>query len=163
MLPRVGRIVCLFLCIVCLTACADKTVSVVCEDLTLTLPESYVNLSNKDYADEFDFLYGVGSEAVLGFRYSRSLLEQKFPDISAKKYAQMFVDQANLSCPVTETDGLVSFVYTATTAEGEITYLSAAFMTENNLWIVQFYCPASDYAQKSADFMQYLRCVQENK
>lgn len=161
MFRRSARFGVIFLCLLLFVGCAAKDNYITCDDIRLLLPESYVNLSDEAYAEDFDFLYGIGSEAVLGFKYDRATLETRFPGISAKEYAQKFVDAAHLSCEVTEQDGLVTFSYAETSDGAEITYLSAIFMTQKNVWVVQFYCPTAEYDQKQATFMNLLHAVQK--
>lgn len=150
------------LAVTVLTGCTglleDKTIT--CNELSVTLPGIYVDLSEQDYAADFDFLYGFNDEAVLGFKQDRASLEASMPGITAKDYAELFVDAAELNSTVTEQEGLITFTYTAIADNVEFTYLCGAFMSDTNFWIVQFYCPTEDYTDKEADFLGYLKTVQ---
>ncbi len=141
----------------CNSSETEKTFT--CGELSITLPADYKDLSDQKYAEEYDFLYGASSKAVLGFTQERAPLEEKVPDITAKTYAQMFMEAVQLPGTVTEQDGLVTFTYTANADGTEVTYLCSAFMSETNFWIVQFYCPSKDYGKNEADFLGYLRTV----
>ena len=144
-----------------LTGCGgpmqDKTVC--CNEFSITLPGTYTDYSDKAFASSFDFVYGVGNEAILGFKQDRASLQENYPDIDAKDYATLFVEAAELSCTVTEQDGLVLFTYNASVGETAFTYLSCCFMSDTNFWIVQFYCPTSDFPENEADFLRYLHTV----
>lgn len=143
------------------TGCAggEKEKAFTCGELSITLPAIYKDLSQQDYAADFDFLFGLPTEAVLGFKQARASLESDRPNLTAKDYAQLFIDAAELSCRITEQDGLITFTYTATADGTEVTYLCSAFMSETNFWILQFYCPSNIYAQHEEDFLRYLRSV----
>ena len=136
---------------------ADQTV--VCGELTLTLPGNYVNLGEEAYATDVDFLYGRGDEAVLGIKQDRLALETYFPEIDAFTFAEMFVEKAELDVTVEQTEDLVFFVYTANAGGTQVTYLSGVFMTEQNFWVLQFYCPSEDFSARNAAFMGYLASV----
>lgn len=147
------------------TGCSggEKEKTFTCGELSITLPAAYEDLSGQEYAADYDFLYGSSSKAVLGFTQSRASLEEKIPGITAKLYAQMFMEAVQLPGTVTEQDGLVTFTYTANASGTEVTYLCSAFMSQTNFWIVQFYCPSIDYGKNEADFLRYLRSVTVQK
>ncbi len=150
----------MLLAVTVLTGCTSrpKDKRVTCNDLSITLPGHYTNLSDQEFAADFDFIYGSRNEAVLGFKQDRSSLAN--PDISAKDYAEMFIDAAELNSTVTEQDGLYVFTYTAIANDVEFTYFCGTFMSDTYFWVIQFYCPSQDYADKQADFLNYLKTVQ---
>ena len=156
-----GLLTVLLLTAALFTGCngTEKETTFTCGELSITLPAEYKDLSQQDYAADFDFLYGLPNEAVLGFKQARASLETSRPNLTAKEYAQLFIDAAELSCAVEELDGLVFFTYSAMAGDTEVTYLCSAFKSEINFWIIQFYCPSNTYSQHEADFIRYLRSV----
>ena len=126
----------------------------------MTLPGLYVNLSDQEYAAEFDFVYGYKDVAVLGFQQDRASLESSFTDLTARKYAELFVEAAELTSTVTEQDGLVLFDYSATANDVDVTYLCSVYMSDTSFWVIQFYCPTADFAENKSDFLSYLKTVQ---
>lgn len=163
-MKRACRVLAAFLVLAALLAGCNKPEvpdqTVTCQDLTLTLPGDYVNLSGEDYAADVEFLYGHGDEAVLGIKQSRSVFMESFPEMSALDFAQLFVDKAGLALEITEQDGFATFLYTANAAGTEVTYLSGVYMTEENFWVVQFYCPSEAFSGRQADFMRFLGSVE---
>ena len=143
------------------TGCAgsEQKKTFTCGELSITLPANYKDLSQQDYATDFDFLFGLPTEAVLGFKQARTPLEANRPNLTAKDYAQLFIDAAELPCTITEADGLITFTYTATVDGMEVTYLCSALMSDVNFWLIQFYCPSTAYALHKEDFLRYLRSV----
>ena len=135
----------------------EQTVS--CGELVLTLPASYVDLSDQDYAAGFSFVYGFENEAVLAISESRAPLEEYYPDINAEKYAMRLVEVNKYDCQVGKLGELVTFTYTATADEAELTYLCGVFMGAENFWCVQFYCPAEAFESNQSKFMSYLQKI----
>ena len=136
----------------------DQTVAR--EELILTLPATYVDLSDQDYAAEFSFVYGFENEAVLAIDQSRASLEPYYPDINAEKYAMLLAEVNDYDCQVGKLGELVTFTYTATTDDVEFTYLCGVYTSAENFWCVQFYCPAEDFADNEEKFMNYLQKIQ---
>lgn len=136
----------------------DQTVS--CQELILTLPPSYVNLSDQDYAAEFDLLYGFEQEAVLAFAQNRAALEPYYPNINAEQYAMRLAEVNNYDCQVGKLGDLVTFTYHATTDDIDFTYLCGIFASTENFWCVQFYCPSEDFADNEGKFMGYLQKIE---
>ena len=134
--------------------------SVTCEELVLTLPASYIDLSDNDYAKGFPLLYGFEDEAVLAIKESRSPLDEYYPDINAEKYAFLFVETNALDSQVGKLGELVTFTYTADADETSLTYLCGVYETEENFWCVQFYCPTADFEEAQPKFMSYLQKIQ---
>ena len=133
-----------------------KDQTVVCQDLTLTLPGNYVNQINEPFAEDLDLLYSHGTEAVLAFKQERAALETVFPELNAESFAEMFIQKAGLEIAVELHDDLVTFTYTAEADGTGVTYLTGVYMTEKNFWVVQFYCPSADFSGRQADFLRYL-------
>ena len=134
--------------------------NVTCGELVLTLPASYVDLSDQDYASGFSFVYGQGDEAVLAISENRAALENYYPEINAEKYAMLFVETNQYDSQVGKLGELVTFTHTQTVENTSLTYLCGVFMSEENFWCVQFYCPTEKFAENQAEFMGYLQKIQ---
>ncbi len=150
-------VVCLLFC-GCSAGKQDQTVT--CGDLTLTLPASYVDLSDQAYAAEFSFVYGFEEEAVLAIDQSRAALDAYYPDLNAEKYAFLLVEVNKYDCQVGKLGDLVTFTYSAETDGVTFTYLCGVFASAENFWCVQFYCPSDVFAEKEDKFMGYLQKIQ---
>ncbi len=148
----------------CLVFCGcnapQKEQTVACGELVLTLPASYIDLSDQDYAKGFPLVYGFENKAVLAISENRAPLEEYYPDINAEKYAMLFVETNGLSSQVGKLGELVTFTYTAAVDGTDLTYLCGVFMSADNFWCVQFYCPTEDFEDSQAEFMGYLQKIQ---
>lgn len=153
-----------FLLALCLILCScnapQMEQTVTCGELVLTLPASYLDLSDQAYAKTFPLVYGFENEAVLALSESRLPLEEYYPDINAEKYAMLFVETNGITSEVGKLGELVTFTYTANAEETELTYLCGVFMSKENFWCVQFYCPTAEFADNQAKFMGYLQKIQ---
>ena len=157
------KVLCAFLAL-CLLFCgcnaSPREQTVTCGELVLTLPASYIDLSDQEYAKGFPLVYGFENEAVLALSESRATLEAYYPDINAEKYAMLFVETNALDSQVGKLGELVTFTYAADAEEAALTYLCGVFMSEENFWCVQFYCPTEDFADNQERFMGYLQKIQ---
>lgn len=159
------RLFCLFAAVLMLSSvlagCKDpvQEQTVACQELTLILPSDYVNQINEPFAEDLDFLCGHGTEAVLAFKQERAPLEEVFPELNAETFAQMFLQKAGLDVEVKADENLVTFTYAAEADGTGVTYLSGVYMTEQNFWIVQFYCPTENFSSRQADFLRYLAAI----
>ena len=151
---------CLLFCS-CSGSAKDQTVE--CGELQLTIPNTYQNLSDQDYAAGFALLYGFENEAVLAINESRAALEPYYPNINAEKYAQLLVETNQYDCQVGKLGELVTITHAETVENQELTYLCGVFMSDANFWCVQFYCPTEDFGDNEAKFMGYLQKIQVQK
>ena len=157
------KILCAILSL-CLLLCGCDAITQVqtvsCEELTLSLPATYQNLGDKEYAAGFPLLYGFEDEAVLAINESREALAPYYPEIDAEAYAMLFVESNDLSCQVGKLGELVTFTYSKTAENTDLTYLCGVFMSDANFWCVQFYCPTEAFPDNEAKFMSYLQKIQ---
>lgn len=157
------KVLCLFLSL-CLLFCSCSTVeqvqTVSCGELILTLPASYMDLSDQDYATGFSCVYGFENEAVLALSESRASLEEYYPDMNAEQYAIRLVEVNQYDCQVGKLGDLVTFTYNASTQDTDITYLCGVYMAKENFWCVQFYCPTEEFEDNQEKFMDYLQKIQ---
>ena len=162
-MPKSVRVLCAVLAL-CLLFCGcdalQKKQTVACGELVLTLPARYVDLSDQDYAAGFSLVYGIENEAVLAISESRAALEAYYPDINAEKYAMLFVETNSLDSEVGKLGELVTFTYTANADETQLSYLCGVYMSGENFWCVQFYCPTEEFGDHQAEFMGCLQKIQ---
>lgn len=133
---------------------ADQTITK--DDLTITFPGYYLNLSDKDYAEGMQFLYGFNNTAVMAIKEDRATLEAIIPDMTAKDYADLFIESNNLTGTAEEKEGVVTFRYTADASGTEFTYICAVLMGQTDIWTIQSYCPTSELAKNEADMWKIL-------
>ena len=148
MLKRTGAfLLVLVLAASLLTGCPGKedAQTVTCNELSLTLPGSFEDLSQTVSSNELSLLYGSGTTVVMVTRETVASLEKDFPQLDAGQYAQLFVRSNNLPGKVTLEEGIPTFTYTAGTGENAMTYLCGFYRSETHFWVVQAYCPTKEF------------------
>ena len=140
-----GCLALILLAAVLFAGCSGGSKTFTCGELSITLPAQTKDLSKQDYAADYDFLYSLPEGAMLGFKQPRAPLEEKFPDLTVGKYAELFLEAIELPGTVKEQDGLVTFSYSAAAEGKNVTYLCGVIMSEENFWIIQCYCSSENY------------------
>ena len=138
--------VCLLLALLLLSGCS-QTREFTHQELILTLPEAFTDLSDQDYAQAADLLYGCGDLAILGIREDKQLLSEYGLSPTAEEYAQMVIDANGLSAALEETDGFCHFTYEASAEGVSCTYLTLVLEGDACFWTLQAYCPTESFAQ----------------
>ena len=132
--------VCLLL-VLCLLGCsAANGTQVTCKDLTLTLPDSYLDLSAEAYAEDADFLYGRGRLIVLGLGEKKTELKTATLD----GYTALVLKAHALTCSPERTSNGYRFSYDAPVGDTVYTYVTATYESPEHFWVIQCYCPATD-------------------
>ena len=130
-------------------------------DLTVQLPDEFVDLSDESFASDFDFLYQGRGVAVAGIRESRQAVAAAYGQLDAQQYAALSMKLHGIPGDPVRTDGIWHFSYSAVSNGQQIAYLCAVYETEESFWLVQSYCPAEHY---DAQIMwQYVCCVDLNR
>ena len=134
-----------------LTGCA-VTRSYTAQDLTLTLPKAFADLSQEAYGEDAAFLYGAGGCFLLGVREDKQALLSHYPDLTLQDFGTLVIAAHQLDCKLTVKDGFYCFTYTA---EG-ITYLSVVLEGSSSFWTVQGYCASDKFAENKDALWLYL-------
>ena len=135
----------------------DQTITK--DALTITFPGYYLNLSDEDYAEGMEFLYGFNNTAVMAIKEDRATLEAILPELTAQDYADLFIESNNLTSTAEEKDGVITFRYTAVASGTEFTYICAVFMAETDIWTVQAYTPTDELEKNETDMWKILTSV----
>ena len=135
-------LVCLVLTLCVLTGCAKNPMlgTISHEDLTLTLPIDFLDLSQESYAQDADFLYGYDSLIVMGMAEKKSALKE----MTLKDYTDLVISGNKLTCTPVEDAGSYRFTYEVPVGDTVYTYAAATFEGSSHFWIVQCYCPKGD-------------------
>ena len=134
-----------------LTGCA-VTRSYTVQDLTLTLPKAFTDLSQETYSENAAFLYGAGDCFLLGVREDKQTLLSHYPDLTLQDFGTLVIAAHQLDCKLTIKDGFYCFTYTT----GGITYLSVVLEGSNSFWTVQGYCASDKFAENQNALWLYL-------
>ena len=132
------------LCIGLLAGCKEDTaaISYQFEDLTIQIPEDYINLSEEDIAEGLVFVFGQDPIAINGLREEKALFEAYGLDLDLQTYANLICKSNNLASAPEQKNGIWTFTYES----GELTYVVTLWETEDAYWMVQAYCPTTDYS-----------------
>jgi len=143
-MKRCASAICWILAIICLLGgCSSpEDKSVICQDLTFTLPTVFLNLSEEAYAKDADFLYGRDKLAVMGLAEKKSVLKK----MTLEEYTGYVISGNKLSCTPVKTQAGYQFTYETAVDGVRYTYTSATVETAEHFWIVQCYCPSGDAA-----------------
>lgn len=133
--------------------------TIVCEELTITLPGDFVDLSDQTYARDTEMVYGSGGIAVSVVKEPAAELAVYFPEIDAAQYAQLVIKAYDLAGEAQIIDGIPSFTYTAEADDMDITYLVGVFASDTHFWMVQAYCPAEEFEGLQPQMWSYIASV----
>lgn len=141
----------------CLTACGDKLTldPRTHGDLTIGIPEDFIDLSQEDFAAGLDFIYGLDPMAVNGLREEKAVLAAYGLDLDLQRYGELVIKGNNVESALSQRDGILTFTYEA----NGYTYLVTLWETEAAFWTVQAYCPTADYARVQDQMWQILSSV----
>ena len=159
------KLLCVFLAIcLCLGLCAcgqEKvaTVAHTYEDLTIHLPENFIDLSEEAYASGLSFLQGLDPIAVNGIREEKAVFAEYGLEMDLNRYAKLVTMANNLGVQPVEKDGVLTFSYEATTDGVSYTYVVTMWETEAAFWTVQSYCPTANYSKVQNQMWEILTSV----
>ena len=159
------RIICVLLVILsCLGLCACGKEKVATaphtyEDITIQLPEDFIDLSDEAFASDLVFIQGKDPIAVNGLREEKALFESYGLELDLLRYAKLVVLSNNLTMQPEEKDGVLTFSYEAVTDGVSYTYVVTLWETKDAYWTVQAYCPTADYQKVKNDIWEILSSV----
>lgn len=141
--------------LICLTGCSGKPAATEhrFEELRLSLPAAYVNLTGEKAFTEYDFLFSDGTVTLAGIREEKALL----PGFHLQSYGQLVIRAHRLDCQLLQSDGITYFNYEA--GVPAFTYVVGLWETEDAFWSVQAYCKSEDYAASREAMWQLLQSV----
>lgn len=147
----------LVLCIGLLSGCSAKetTAPHTHEDLTISLPLEFLDLSGEAYAAEYNFMYGMDPIIVNGLRDEKALFQAHDLDLTLETYGQLVLMTNGVDSKLTQKDGLWLFTYEA----GDYTYVVSLHETKDAFWTVQAYCLTERYFDVSAQMWEILKSV----
>ena len=144
----------------CRRVLPDQTI--VCREITITLPGDFEDLSHQTYAQDVEMVYGADGIVISAIAEPADELALYFPNIDAEQYAQLVIRAYDLSGDAQMVDGIPSFTYTVETGDMEITYLVGVFASDTHFWMVQAYCSAEEYPVNQPEMWEYISSVTAN-
>ena len=125
------------------------------QDLSIQIPEDYINLSDEEVAQGLDFLFGKDPLAVNGLREEKATFEAYGLEMDLQKYGNLLMYANNVRSDLEEKDGVLYFTYTS----ADLTYVVSLWETDAAYWTVQVYCPTADYNKVKGDIWEILSSV----
>ena len=156
------RLLAAFLCFIftvsLLGGCSDPVgTPIVFEDLIVTLPADFIELSQVGDAQDADLFYGRNTLIVKGLAEKKAIFIKK---MTLEEYTSYVISCNQLSCtPEPSGDGYL-FTYEATIGDTTYTYNTATFEGETNFWIFQFYCPSANLKENQPEIDIILESLQ---
>ena len=147
----------LLVCALCLAACGPEPAapSYAFDDLSIQIPEDYINLSDEEFASGLDFVFGLDPIAINGLREEKATFEAYGLSLDLESYGNFVILANNLSATLEQKDGIHTFSYES---DG-FTYVTTIWETEDAFWTVQAYCPSENYAKAKKDMWNILSSV----
>ena len=141
----------------CLAGCGKKSeaASHTFQDLTIQIPADYINLSDEEFAQGLDFVFGLDPVAINGLREEKATFQAYGLELDLQRYGELLMLSNKVSTELTEKDGILHFSY----ASGEFTYVVTLHENDTAFWTVQAYCPTEDYAKVKKDIWEILSSV----
>ena len=141
----------------CLCGCATKSVAPIHSfgDLSIQIPETYINLSDEEFAQGLAFVFGLDPIAVNGLREEKATFEAYGLNLDLESYGKFVILANNISATLEQKDGIHTFSYES----GGFTYVTTIWETEDAFWTVQAYCPTKNYAKAKKDMWNILSSV----
>ena len=141
----------------CLAGCGHESAapSYAFQDLSIQIPEDYIDLSQEEVATGLDFLFGKDPIAVNGLREEKATFEAYGLQLDLQTYGNLLLKSNNVGSALEEKDGIRTFSYES----GEFTYVVTLWETEEAFWTVQAYCPTADYSDVKDDIWEILSSV----
>ncbi len=150
-------LLCLALCLALLTGC-QKGETFVCEDLTLQLPEGYLDLQEDTGDTDADFLLGRDQVVIKGIAEDKAPL-QEASDMTLQDYGELLLEANGLTCSLEQDGELYRFTYEASVDGVSYAYAGIVWEGDVHYWTVQIYCPAEVFTGKQQEIQQILDSV----
>lgn len=141
----------------CLAGCGHEIAapSYAFDDLSIQIPEDYINLSDESFAEGLSFVFGKDPIALNGMREEKATFAAYGLEMDLQSYGDLLIKGNNVRAELVQTDGIWNFTYEA----GGFTYVVTLWETDAAFWTVQAYCPTENYSKVKADMWEILSSV----
>ena len=147
----------LLLLSLCLSGCGHESAapSYAFDDLSIQIPEDYINLSDEEFAEGLSFIFGHDPIAVNGLREEKAVFAAYGLELDLQTYGNLLAKSNNVSSELTQKDGIWTFTYES----GDYTYVVTLWQTPEAFWTVQAYCPSESYSKAKDEMWRILSSV----
>lgn len=158
---HVSLLIVLLLCASILCGCSEKTTSVshTYQDLSLTIPSDFIDLSSEEVAEGLDFIFGRDPIAINGLREEKAAFEAYGLELTLEDYATLIILSNGVSVTPEEKDGYLTFTYEKVSNGVNYTYVVTLWETAGAFWTVQAYCATKNYQTAKTEIWEILNSV----
>lgn len=128
------------------------------QDIALTIPGDFVDLSGENYAENADFVYGRKTLVVMGLAEKKDSVKVK----TLAEYTDTVIRGNGLSCTATPNGDGYLFTYEKPLAGTTYTYTIATYEGTTNFWILQFYGPKENLQENQPEIKVILESIRKN-
>ena len=131
--------------------------------IKITLDDTYTSTVSNDTGN-VTFISSDSGCAIVAKKEAFSRLEEleyKIDEVSAKKYAEIIVEDNKIETRIVEEGQLVYFEHTVTNTgdSGVFKYFTAVYKSNEAFWTVYFGCNEEAYTANRADFVKFALTV----
>lgn len=158
------KIVAVFLLLTCLfCGCEMGDRTLICQDLSISLPVYFADLSGSDNAEGLDFFYMSANMGITGNVIQKNEISEDAQNFTVKDFISLMQQGNGHTGSVTQRGEIITYQYT-TDVDGELfTYLVAGFDVEDHIWVVQCYCKQDEFQDSESAMWSYLETVTFSK
>jgi len=156
-------IVCVLVLMCLLSGCTDRDqyptgINLSLQDISLTLPGDFADLSGEKYVEDAVFMYGRKSLVVMGLAEKKESMKA----MNLAEYTDTVIHANGLSCTAIQSGDGYLFTYEKPLDGTTYTYTIATFEGVNNFWILQFYGPTASLQENQPEIDIILESIRKN-
>ena len=156
-------IVCVLVLVCLLSGCADRDkypegMNLIFQDIALTLPGDFADLSGESYAQDADFMYGRKTLVLTGLAEKKESLKT----MTLAEYTDKVIRANGLSCTATPTGDGYLFTYEKPLDNTTYIYTVATYEGATNFWLLQFHCPKESLQENQPEINIILESIRKN-
>ena len=155
--------VCVLVLMCLLSGCTDRDqyptgINLSFQDISLTLPGDFVDLSGEKYVEDAVFMYGRKSLVVMGLSEKKDSLKAK----TLVEYTDSVIRGNGLSCTAIQSGDGYLFTHEKPLGGTTYTYTIATYEGTTNFWILQFYGPTESLQENQPEIDIILESIRKN-
>lgn len=127
--------------------------------ITLELPDDFLNYSNTEMSEGYNFMYANDNICLVGLQESKEELSLYFEEMDVAGYAELIAELYSTGNTAEQKDGKWTLSYTDDSTGESFTYICVFYDTGAHFWNLQAFCPTEQYETYEADIWQYLTNV----
>ena len=144
------------------TVAAEKTQTITCQELSMTLPDDFIDQSSLSPDEAIIGVY-TSPEGALGVSIVREDKERFSSEYTANQYLSLQRANANSKAKsiseIQEKNGRKYFDYSATNNNLTFKYFSTTYVSSKAYWMVPCFCFADDYDEYFDTFLEWTDSV----